>query len=574
MPVFIRMFRMRYAGHDSRESVLNIHVALTQSAPLRPISRADPLPCMLTSLGEPPVQPYLIENIATIGKTYHATVISLSSRGKSAQNELIRRQIYTRRGDWALDEVGTRRNITGEIMPFQTTRRSFLQTTAVGLAAAETAVSQEKRPSPNDKIRFAMIGAGARGFMDAGYVVNAGGTEMVAVADVYEGKLTRAREVFGNDISTTRDYHEVLARKDVDAVLITVPDHLHTDVAIDAFKAGKHVYLEKPMVHKIEEGKAVIDAWKASGKVAQIGSQYTTSVIYRKVAELIKSGAIGKLNMVEGWFDRVGGGSAMNLFVPPDATPANIDWDRFLGRTRKVPFEPARLFQWRSYPEYGGNVGGDLYVHLFGALHVATGALGPIRIFAAGDRLSEEHNGFGQDVLLALADYPETARHPAFNLALRVNLRSGLHRNEQFLRFVGSGGVIKAGSTYVNLNYVDLKRGPEIPPPGYSTLNAFPKAIQEQYLKESGARTLEVPLVPATLLSEPDEIFVPPPGRDHPFYAEQMHMNVFCDAIRKGTPVSQDPIDGLRAGGPAELCFASYQEHRVCKWDPEKMEEA
>ena len=273
MPVFIRMFRMRYAGHDSRESVLNIHVALTQSAPLRPISRADPLPCMLTSLGEPPVQPYLIENIATIGKTYHATVISLSSRGKSAQNELIRRQIYTRRGDWALDEVGTRRNITGEIMPFQTTRRSFLQTTAVGLAAAETAVSQEKRPSPNDKIRFAMIGAGARGFMDAGYVVNAGGTEMVAVADVYEGKLTRAREVFGNEISTTRDYHEVLARKDVDAVLITVPDHLHADVAIDAFKAGKHVYLEKPMVHKIEEGKAVIDAWKASGKVAQIGSQ-------------------------------------------------------------------------------------------------------------------------------------------------------------------------------------------------------------------------------------------------------------------------------------------------------------
>src|ERR1039458_8434799 len=137
---------------------------------------------------------------------------------------------------------------------------------------------RDKSTSPNDKIRFALIGAGARGFMDAAYALDAPSTGMIAVCDVYEGKLTRSREVYGNGIFTTRDYRDILA--------------------------GKHVYLEQPMVHRVGEGKAVIEAWKKSGRIMQVGSQYTTSVIYRKVRELIQSGTIGQLNLVEGWFDR------------------------------------------------------------------------------------------------------------------------------------------------------------------------------------------------------------------------------------------------------------------------------
>lgn len=450
------------------------------------------------------------------------------------------------------------------------TRRHFLQTAAAGLAATQAAASQAKRISPNDKMRFALIGAGARGFMNGDYAIKAPGTEMVAVCDVYEGKLTRAREVWGNAIVVTRDYNEILARKDVDAVILVTPDHLHASMTIAALNAGKHVYIEKPMVHHVEEGKPVIEAWKKSGRTVQVGSQYTTSVIYRKVRELIKDGAIGQLNMVEAWFDR---NTAINYFIPPDATPSTIDWDSFLGPAPKRPFDPDRLFRWRNYGEYSAFPAGDLFIHLLSALHVATESLGPTRIYASGGLRYWKDFGDSQDVLLAVLDYPDTSQHPPFNVVLRANLKSGIHRNEQFLRFIGSGGVIKAGSTYPNLNYVELKRGPADAGIGYTTVASFPKAVQEQYFKEYRAKYPDPVVVPETMHAEPNEIFTPPLGHEHPFYAEQMHFNVFFDAIRNGTPVSQDPISGFRAAGPAQLCNTSYLEQRICKWDPVNLQE-
>ena len=353
-------------------------------------------------------------------------------------------------------------------------------------------------------------------------------------------------------------------------MILAIPDHLHSQVAVEALQAGKHVYLEKPMVHRIEEGHSVIDAWKKSRCVVQVGSQYTTSVIYRKVAELIQRGAIGQLNMVEGWFDR---NTAVQYFIPPDASPATIDWDRFIGQAPKRPFDPERLFRWRNYSDYSTFVAGDLFIHLISAMHAATGAIGPTRIYASGGNRYWKDLGEAADVLFALLDYPETAGHPAFNLVLRVNLKSGLHRNEQFLRFVGSGGSIKAGSTYVNLNYVELKRGPQQSALGYNTLESFPKAMQDAALKEARNKSPEPPVVPETMRVEPDEVFLPPAGHDHPFYAEQMHMNGFFEAIRSGKPVSHDPVGGLRAAGPAQLCNTSYVERRVCKWDPVNMKE-
>ena len=429
---------------------------------------------------------------------------------------------------------------------------------------------RDKSTSPNDKIRFALIGAGARGFMDAAYALDAPSTEMIAVCDVYEGKLTRSREVYGNGIFTTRDYRDILARKDVDAVIVATPDHLHAAMAIDALNAGKHVYLEQPMVHRVGEGKAVIEAWKKSGRIMQVGSQYTTSVIYRKVRELIQSGTIGQLNLVEGWFDR---NTVRNYFIPPDATPSNIDWDRFLGPAPKRPFDPARLFQWRKYRDYGAFPESDVFVHLLGALHVATGSLGPTRMYTSGGLRFWKDLGDSKDVLLGLLDYPETPQHPAFNVVLRANFKSGIQRDEQFLRFAGSDGVIKAGSTYPNLNYVELKRGPADLEGGYTTVTSFPKAMQEQYLKEYRSKHPESQVIPETMRAETDEIFTPPWGYENPYYAEQQHFNVFFEAIRYRKPVSQDPISGFRAAGPAQLCTTSYHERRICNWDPVKMQE-
>src|SRR6266487_748907 len=175
-----------------------------------------------------------------------------------------------------------------------TTRRHFLGAAAgAGLAGALHA------QSPNDRVRIALIGAGGQGSGDTRNSLAVGAVELVAVSDIYDGRLKRAREVWGDQVFTTRDYREVLARKDVDAVIIGTPDHWHSTISIDAMNAGKDVYCEKPMVQRVEDGKRVIEAQKKTGRIMQVGSQRVSSIVYKKAQELYRSGAIGELNMVE-----------------------------------------------------------------------------------------------------------------------------------------------------------------------------------------------------------------------------------------------------------------------------------
>jgi threonine dehydrogenase-like Zn-dependent dehydrogenase len=138
-------------------------------------------------------------------------------------------------------------------------RRTFLQYAAktATVTAASTQLHQilaqssllPAQRSPNDSIQLALIGAGIQGQGDTRTALQVPGVKLVAVADCYDGRLTHAKELWGSDLFTSRDYREVLLRKDVDAVLIATPDHWHKQAAIDALHAGKDVYLEKPMIH-------------------------------------------------------------------------------------------------------------------------------------------------------------------------------------------------------------------------------------------------------------------------------------------------------------------------------------
>src|SRR5919197_2903836 len=144
-------------------------------------------------------------------------------------------------------------------------RRDFLKTVAAATATVPTmlraqAPAAAQTVSPNDRIRFALFGSGIRGQQDVRSALKTPGVELVAVADVYDGRLTLAREIWGAHLLTTRDYREVLARQDVDAVVIATPDHWHAQMATDAMQAGKDVYVEKPMVQTIEDGPRLIDA--------------------------------------------------------------------------------------------------------------------------------------------------------------------------------------------------------------------------------------------------------------------------------------------------------------------------
>src|SRR5256714_7069167 len=319
-----------------------------------------------------------------------------------------------------------------------TTRRHFLRATAIASLAAPAAMAQDsKRVSANDHTQMAIIGLGGMGTGDVKSSLAQPGVKLVAVADVYDGRREHAREVFGSHLFTTRDYREVLARSDVDAVIIATPDHWHSQISIDAMNAGKDVYCEKPMVQHIDDGKPVIAAKEKTGRIMQVGSQRVSSIVYQKAKDLLKGGAIGELNMVEAWWDRNSAIGALQYSIPPDASPQTIDWDRFLGRAPKVPFDPKRLFRWRNYRDYGTGVDGDLFVHLFSGMHFVTGSIGPVRVYAAGGLRFWKDGRDVPDVLLGLYDYPQTARHPAFNLALRVNFVDGGAENPGF-RCIGT----------------------------------------------------------------------------------------------------------------------------------------
>lgn len=434
------------------------------------------------------------------------------------------------------------------------TRRHFLKTSAsTGLAAS--AIAQTR--AANDSIQFATIGVGGMGFGDTAHARNTPGTKLVAVCDVYQGRLERAREMYGNDLSVSRDYREILSRKDVDAVIIATPDHLHAQIAQEAMKAGKDVYVEKPMVQKWEDGQRLVAAQQQTGRILQVGSQRVSSIVYQKAQDLFRSGAIGELNMIEAWWDRNSAIGAWQYSIPPDASPATVDWDRFLGPAPKRPFDPIRLFRWRNYQDYGTGVAGDLFVHLFSGMHFVTGSAGPERVFASGGLRFWKDGRDVPDILLGLYDYPQTSSHPAFNLALRVNFVNGAGETSGF-KFTGSDGTLTIAG-----NSVILGKLPKEKEPGF-TIGTFSKSEQERFLKKYRE---QYPVRQATVEgAEPfaEERFQAPRGyNDH-----TDHFANFFAAVRSRQPVVEDALFGLRAAGPALLSNISYFEGRIIDWDP------
>ncbi len=440
----------------------------------------------------------------------------------------------------------------------QSNRREFIQLGGVGLAASP-AFSWQRKPSPNDNIQVAILGFGIMGLDNVVSALEQTGVKLVAASDVYQGRLQRVRELYGAQVAVSRDYREILARQDVDAVIVATPDHWHAQMAIDAMNAGKDVYVEKPMVQKLEDGRRVVEAEKKTGRILQVGSQRVSSVIYEKARQLIRSGAIGEFNMVEAWWDRNSAIGAWQYSIPPDASPDTIDWDRFLGSAPKRPFEPIRLFRWRNYQDYGTGVSGDLFVHLFSGMHYILGSIGPARVFSTGGLRFWKDGRDVPDVMFALCDYPATSSHPAFNLALRVNFVDGSGGSSGF-RFVGSEGVLTVGSG------VTVARQPREKEPGW-TIGTFPRAVQEEFIREYRKKyPLTTPTADA-MVPQAEERFNPPRGyNDH-----RDHHRLFFESVRSRRPVVEDATFGMRAAGPALLANVSYFERRVCRWNAQNM---
>ena len=418
--------------------------------------------------------------------------------------------------------------------------------------------------APSDRIRLATIGMGIIGFIDTWTALQAPGVELVAAADLYDGRRTRANEIFGKEVATTRDYREILQRSDVDAVIVSTPDHWHAQIAIDAMQAGKHVYCEKPMVRNPEEGRRVAEVQRKTKKVLQVGSQFVSSLIYNKARELFKSGAIGELNMVEASWKRNSAIGAWQYAIPPDASPETIAWESFLGETPKRAFDPIRFFRWRNYTDYGTGIPGDLFVHLFTGIHHVLSSHGPTQIMATGGLRYWKDGRDVPDVIFGLYDYPETQNHPGFSLSLSTNFVDG-SGSEAGTRFIGSEGVmtITGGSVTIARRGVHQHSEEEVIE-GYNSVRTFSEAMQKefakQYREKMAGHSVQHQL-------DGSSEFNAPQGYD----SRLDHFNNFFTAIRENGSVEEDAVYGLRAAAPAVLTNASYAEKRIIAWDPEKM---
>ncbi len=442
-------------------------------------------------------------------------------------------------------------------------RRSFLKSAGTATAASllgprlyalsGAQTDTGRKIGPNDNIQIALIGAGGQGMGDTKTALRVPGVKLLAVADCYNGRLDHSKELWGNDIFTTRDYNEILARKDIDAVIVGTPDHWHMKASVDAMKAGKDVYCEKPMIHLYSDGPEMIEASRKTGRILQVGSQRVSSLIYAKAKELLASGAIGQLNMVTARWDRNSTMGAWSYTVPPDASPETCDWPRFLGTAPKIPFNAEHFFQWRKWKAYGTGVAGDLFVHLFSGTHFITGSHGPVRGMATGGLRFWKDGRDADDVMLGLFDYKE-----GFNLSLRVNFVDGGEESEGLI-FTGSEGTMEIGGGFVSVNRV-----PRESEPGY-TVDTFTEATQEKYLADyhkKYPRTQPTGDAPVGF-----EKFVAPEG-----YSDSYdHFKNFFASVRSRQPVVEDGVFGFRAAGAALLSNLSIERDAMVHWDPEAM---
>jgi predicted dehydrogenase len=440
-------------------------------------------------------------------------------------------------------------------------RRDFMRAgagaTALGVAARANFLTPSfltaspRAAAASDTVRFASIGTGVRGCDILRAALACPGTEMVAVCDLYDGRQTAAQEYAHKQLDTTKDYRAILDRKDIDVVLVAVPDHWHAKIVQDACAAGKDVYCEKPMSHKVEEGFAMVDAMNNHQRIVQIGSQRRSSIVYAKAKEIHDSGLLGQVTAVEGWVDRNDASGAWVYPIPPDASEKTIDWNTFLGSAPKHPFDPKRFFRWRCYQDYGEGLPGDLFVHLLTGVHYIMGITAPpARAATMGGLFRWTEDRDVPDLIWTLYEYP------SFRLSLRCNLNN---ESPEVTRIFGTKGTLDIKSDVLTVTPQNTEPKPE----DYSIIG-WPEKLRNQYL-ENWRKGHPLPSPGHYPLIESAQTFQAPPYYDYTID----HMNNFLESVRTRRPSVEDAVFGNNTAIACHMANYSYFNKTLAVWDEE-----
>jgi predicted dehydrogenase len=277
--------------------------------------------------------------------------------------------------------------------------------------AEPLAIPSAGSSSPNDKIRVGFVGVGGMGSSTLNGFLGHADVDVAAICDVYEPNSRQARErvekVRGAVPDVYKDFRHVLDRKDIDAVVVSTPDHWHALPSVLACMAGKDVYCEKPLAYSIDEGKAMVRAARENNRVTQMGTQIHAGENYHRVVEIIRSGGLGKIHLARVWIamtrerDRAMG-------KPADTEPPQgLDWDMWLGPAPERPFNTNRfLFNFRWFWDYAGGVLSDMGCHILDLVHWSMQVRAPLTAVSSGQRYALDDNAEVPDTQDVIYEYP------------------------------------------------------------------------------------------------------------------------------------------------------------------------
>lgn len=418
-------------------------------------------------------------------------------------------------------------------------RRRFLgqaATTAGLLAASSRALGA------NERARVALIGCGGRGLTVAKLMAAVPGVSFVAACDVYAPNAAKVKEWAGPGCVAYGDFRRALDRTDVDAVVVATPDHWHAIPTVLACQAGKDVYVEKPLGHNIQEGRAMVSAARRHGRVVQTGMQHRSMPHYAEAQRIIQSGELGAVRFVRLW-------NYVNLTPngigkkADEAPPEGLDWDFYLGPAPKVPYNRNRfLGTFRWFWDYAGGFITDWGTHRFDTVHQIMGADAPRSVTAVGGRF-ELHDG---------AETPDTLQvtyeYPGFILSYEA-----IQMNGQ-----GLGGRTPGRKAY-------RARGQYDRPHGEAYYGTNGTLIADRLGFEVVPELEPAGLAPPTGLRMARRDLA---GDDR----TDLHVANFIDCVRSRRPPAADVEIGHRSTIVSHLGNIAYRTGRKLRWDADREE--
>ncbi len=297
------------------------------------------------------------------------------------------------------------------------------------------AASYSRVMGANDRIRLGIIGTGGRGSYLMGQANKSGGMEWAAVCDAWDVRRNQAEQKLANGADKIADYRRLLDRKDIDAVIVATWDNNHSRVTIDACRAGKDVYVEKPMTSIPEQGPPMVRAVRETKRVVQTGVQQRSTPHFEEAKQrYIDSGQLGRVHMVRTIWNN---NSGYLTKVPPgmETKPAGLDWDACLGTLKKIPWDPKRFFNRFAYMDLCCGQTGGLFVHMVDVVQWYLGITKPVSAVGLGGIYQYNDGRDTPDNVNLILDYPEK-----LTVTFEASLTDNVPVETTDIVFIGEGG--------------------------------------------------------------------------------------------------------------------------------------